>query len=131
MWTGVLIENLFAGSSARATPTVNSYGRRDSMRKQAATGLLNDLRSACFLILLATMFAPLVGLKAAGQNAAPDENAARAAKENELIKALNEKLMAASAASKAGDFDTAIKTLNQAAQLDSTRDLIWFKLGDA
>ncbi len=44
---------------------------------------------------------------------------------------LNEKLNAAKAASDAGDFETAITTLNEANQIDNTRDLIWFKLGDA
>src|ERR1017187_3376018 len=37
----------------------------------------------------------------------------------------------AEAAADAGDFETAISTLNEANQIDSTRDLIWFKLGDA
>ncbi len=30
-----------------------------------------------------------------------------------------------------GDYETAIATLNEANQIDATRDLIWFKLGDA
>ena len=44
---------------------------------------------------------------------------------------LNEKLNAAQTAVTAGDYDTAIATLNEANQIDNTRDLIWFKLGDA
>jgi tetratricopeptide (TPR) repeat protein len=59
------------------------------------------------------------------------EQQAQAAKETNTVKALNEKLTAAKTASDAGDFDTAIASLNEANQMDSTRDLIWFRLGDA
>jgi len=52
-------------------------------------------------------------------------------KEVNTVKALNEKLAAAKAATDAGDYETAIADLNQANQMDATRDLIWFKLGDA
>ena len=56
---------------------------------------------------------------------------AQAAKEKDTVKSLNEKLTAAKTASDAGDFDTAIATLTEANQMDNTRDLIWFRLGDA
>jgi tetratricopeptide (TPR) repeat protein len=56
---------------------------------------------------------------------------AAAAKETNTVKALNDKLNTAKTASDAGDFDTAIATLTEATQMDATRDLIWFKLGDA
>lgn len=59
------------------------------------------------------------------------EQQAQAAKETNTVKALNEKLNAAKTASDAGDFDTAIAVLTEASQIDSTRDLIWFRLGDA
>jgi tetratricopeptide (TPR) repeat protein len=59
------------------------------------------------------------------------EDAAKVNKENTTVKSLNEKLAAANTATTAGDFDTAIATLTEATQLDPTRDLIWFKLGDA
>lgn len=59
------------------------------------------------------------------------EQQAQAAKETNTVKALNEKLVAAKTASDAGDFETAIATLTEANQMDSTRDLIWFRLGDA
>jgi len=59
------------------------------------------------------------------------EAAAKAESERKTIGTLNDKLKAASAASDAGDFETAIATLNEANQIDATRDLIWFKLGDA
>lgn len=59
------------------------------------------------------------------------EAAEKAAKETNTVKALNEKLAAANQASQAGDFDTAIATLTEATQMDSTRDLLWFKLADA
>jgi tetratricopeptide (TPR) repeat protein len=52
-------------------------------------------------------------------------------KENGTIKSLNEKIVAAGAAIKAGDFDTAIATLTEATQLDATRDVIWAQLADA
>jgi tetratricopeptide (TPR) repeat protein len=59
------------------------------------------------------------------------EQQAKAAKETNTVKALNEKLNAAKTASDAGDYETAIAALNEANQIDGTRDLIWFKLGDA
>jgi tetratricopeptide (TPR) repeat protein len=74
---------------------------------------------------------------AQGQGLTPEqakqvqEQQAKAAKETNTVKALNEKLSAAKAASDAGDFETAIAALNDANQIDSTRDLLWFKLGDA
>ncbi len=52
-------------------------------------------------------------------------------KEVTTVKALNEKLVAASTSMKAGDFDTAIATLNEATQTDATRDIIWAQLADA
>jgi tetratricopeptide (TPR) repeat protein len=52
-------------------------------------------------------------------------------KENLKIKGLNERLAAADAAEKAGDFDAAIQTLAEATQMDPTRDVLWFKLADA
>lgn len=57
--------------------------------------------------------------------------AAKAANENKTVGSLNEKLKAAAAATDAKDYETAISTLNEANQIDGTRDLIWFKLGDA
>jgi tetratricopeptide (TPR) repeat protein len=65
------------------------------------------------------------------QAAKAKEAAAKAAAETKTVGTLNEKLAAAKAASDAGDFETAIATLNEANQIDATRDLIWFKLGDA
>ena len=59
------------------------------------------------------------------------EQQAKAAKETNTVKALNEKLLAAKTASDAGDFDGAIAILTEANQVDATRDLVWFKLGDA
>jgi tetratricopeptide (TPR) repeat protein len=59
------------------------------------------------------------------------EQQAKQSKEVNTVKALNEKLLAAKTASDAGDFDTAIAVLTEANQMDATRDLVWFKLGDA
>lgn len=58
------------------------------------------------------------------------EQQEKAKKENNTVKSLNDKLTAAKTAADAGDYDTAIADLNDANQIDGTRDLIWFKLGD-
>lgn len=60
-----------------------------------------------------------------------EEEQAKAQKEVNTVKALNEKLAAAKTASDAGNFDEAIAQLNEATQMDATRDLIWFKLAEA
>jgi len=71
-----------------------------------------------------------------GQGLSPDqakaqkEQAEKIAKENATIKTLNENLAAAKKASDAGDFDTAISTMQQATQVDPGRELLWAKLGD-
>jgi tetratricopeptide (TPR) repeat protein len=73
---------------------------------------------------------------AKGQGLTPEqlkamqEAQAKNAKETNTVKSLNDKLNAAKTAADAGDFDTAIASLNEANQLDPSRDLIWFKLGD-
>ena len=73
---------------------------------------------------------------AKGQGVSPEqlkqmqEQQAKAAKETNTVKSLNEKLNAAKTAADAGDFDTAIASLNEATQVDATRDLLWFKLAD-
>ena len=73
---------------------------------------------------------------AKGQGLSPEqlkqmqEQQAKAAKETNTVKSLNDKLNAAKTAADAGDFDTAISTLTEATQVDATRDLLWFKLAD-
>jgi tetratricopeptide (TPR) repeat protein len=75
--------------------------------------------------------------QAQGQGLTPEQLKARqeaeqkVAKENTTIKQLNEMIVTASTASKAGDFDTAIKTLTEATQVDATRDVLWAQLADA
>jgi len=59
------------------------------------------------------------------------EQQAKAAKETNTVKALNEKLAIANQAMQTGDFETAVTTLNEATQMDATRDLLWARLGDA
>lgn len=59
------------------------------------------------------------------------EQVEKQTKEVTTVKNLNEKLLAARAASDAGDFDKAVSLLEEANQVDATRDLIWFNLGDA
>ncbi|MGA7513043.1 MAG: tetratricopeptide repeat protein [Candidatus Sulfotelmatobacter sp.] len=55
----------------------------------------------------------------------------KAKKENSTIKVLNDKIVAANASAKAGDYDAAIATLTEATQIDATRDVIWAQLADA
>jgi len=55
----------------------------------------------------------------------------QAAPEGNTVKQLNEKLVAARTAQAAGDFETAIRLLEEANQLDSSRDLVWATLGGA
>jgi tetratricopeptide (TPR) repeat protein len=52
-------------------------------------------------------------------------------REKTTVKGLNDKIVAANNAIKAGDFDGAIATLNEATQADATRDIIWAQLADA
>jgi len=61
---------------------------------------------------------------------AQQEQQAKQEKERNTVKGLNDKLNAAKAAADAGDYDTAIADMNDANQMDPSRDLIWFKLGD-
>ena len=73
---------------------------------------------------------------AKGQGMTPEqlkqlqEQQAKAQKETTTVKSLNEKLNAAKTAADAGDYETAIASLNEANQTDPSRPLIWFKLGD-
>ena len=79
----------------------------------------------------------LAGEQAKGQGLTPEQIKAqqeaqeKQKKEVNTVKSLNERLAAAKVASDAGDFDTAIADLTAANQIDATRDLVWFKLGDA
>ena len=52
------------------------------------------------------------------------------AKENTVVKNLNQMLASSKAAAEAGNFDVAISTMQQAVQADSTRDVLWAVLGD-
>jgi tetratricopeptide (TPR) repeat protein len=79
----------------------------------------------------------LAGEQAKGEGLTPEQIKAqqeaqeKQKKEVNTVKALNEKLAAAKVASDSGDFETAIADLKAANEMDATRDLIWFKLGDA
>jgi tetratricopeptide (TPR) repeat protein len=59
------------------------------------------------------------------------EAEAKQKQEGNTVKTLNEKLSAANTAMQGGDFDTAINNLNEANQMDPSRDLLWARLGDA
>ena len=73
---------------------------------------------------------------AKGQGLSPEqlkqmqEQQAKAEKEKSTVGKLNDKLNAAKTAADAGDYDTAIAAVTEATQMDATRDLVWFKLGD-
>jgi tetratricopeptide (TPR) repeat protein len=75
--------------------------------------------------------------QAQGQGLTPEqlkqrqEQEQKVAKENMTIKQLNDKIVAASTASKAGDFDQAISILTEANQIDATHDVLWAQLADA
>lgn len=58
------------------------------------------------------------------------EQQAKVAKENNVIKSLNAKLALAKQDADAGNLDGAVSTMNEATQLDPTRDLLWAKLGE-
>jgi tetratricopeptide (TPR) repeat protein len=74
---------------------------------------------------------------AQGQGLSPEqlkqqqEQQAKVAKENANIKGLNEKLALSRQAMAAGNFDQAVQAMTEATQMDATKDLIWFTLGDA
>jgi tetratricopeptide (TPR) repeat protein len=54
-----------------------------------------------------------------------------AQKQNEKVKTLNASIAQAKTLEGAGNWDEAINVLQQATQVDSTQDLVWFNLGDA
>jgi tetratricopeptide (TPR) repeat protein len=76
-------------------------------------------------------------LNAAAQGKSPEqlkaeeEQRQKAANENKTVGSLNAKILDADTAAKAGDFDKAIATLNEANAIDPSRDLIWARLADA
>jgi tetratricopeptide (TPR) repeat protein len=62
---------------------------------------------------------------------AMQEAQAKQQKETSTVKTLQGKLDAANQAITAKDYDTAIAALTEANQLDATRDVLWYRLGDA
>jgi tetratricopeptide (TPR) repeat protein len=67
----------------------------------------------------------------AGMGEEQKKQAEVAQKHNEKIKALNAALATAKQQESEGKYDDAVTTLQQATQVDSTQDLVWFSLGDA
>jgi tetratricopeptide (TPR) repeat protein len=59
------------------------------------------------------------------------EQQARQQKEVSTVKSLQGKLDAANQAIAAKDYETAITNLTEANQIDATRDILWYRLGDA
>lgn len=55
----------------------------------------------------------------------------KAKEENIKIKGLNEKLTHAREQQGQGDFEGAVKTMEEAIAMDTTHDLVWFRLADA
>lgn len=62
---------------------------------------------------------------------ARQEQAAKQQKEVNTVKSLQSKLDAANAAIQAKDYQTAITNLTEANQIDPSRDVLWYRLGDA
>jgi tetratricopeptide (TPR) repeat protein len=62
---------------------------------------------------------------------ARQEQAAKAQKETNTVKTLQQKLDAANTAIQAKDYETAITNLTEANQVDPSRDVLWYRLGDA
>jgi tetratricopeptide (TPR) repeat protein len=58
------------------------------------------------------------------------EERQKAQAENLKVKGLNEKLVQAKAAEDAGNWDQAVTIMQETANLDPTRDLLWARLGD-
>jgi len=71
-----------------------------------------------------------VGLSAEEMKARQEQQA-KQQKEATTVKSLQSKLDAANAAIQAKDYDTAITNLTEANQIDATRDVLWYRLGDA
>jgi len=59
------------------------------------------------------------------------EQQAKQQKEANTVKGLQAKLDAANQAITAKDYETAITALTEANQIDATRDVLWYRLGDA
>jgi tetratricopeptide (TPR) repeat protein len=59
------------------------------------------------------------------------EQEEKANKEKTDVKSLNDKLAGARAAITAGNFDQAVQAMTEATQIDPSRDLIWFTMGEA
>lgn len=62
---------------------------------------------------------------------ARQEQQAKQQKETNTVKTLQGKLDAANTAIQAKDYDTAITNLTEANQVDPSRDVLWYRLGDA
>src|SRR5581483_5256039 len=62
---------------------------------------------------------------------ARQEQQAKQQKEVSTVKSLQSKLDAANTAIQAKDYDTAITNLTEANQIDPSRDVLWYRLGDA
>jgi len=62
---------------------------------------------------------------------ARQEAQAKQQKETNTVKTLQGKLDAANQAMTAKDYEAAIAALNEANQIDATRDVLWYRLGDA
>jgi len=70
------------------------------------------------------------GMTAEQQKERQDQ-VAKQQKETSTVKLLQAKLDAANQAITAKDYDTAIAALTEANQIDATRDVLWYRLGDA
>ncbi len=71
-----------------------------------------------------------VAAKQPGGAGQPAAMTAAQQKEFALVKALNDKLVAANQSLASGDVDAAIKSLTEATEIDANHTLLWSKLGD-
>ena len=69
-------------------------------------------------------------MQEAEKNPEYQKKVAEQTKQNEKIGVLNQRLKDAAAAQQAGQWQDAIKTLNDALAVDDTHDIIWARLGD-
>lgn len=144
-WAGVTVEFTGLDSGRKLTLKTNNRGEYFSLGVQAGN------YKASLIVNGQTVFSyNQVPLKASGdnqvdfdmqkeaaaagvQNEEAKKEQERVQKENEKIRGLNKLLADANAAMQAQppNYDQAIALLQQATQADATKDILWFKLGDA
>jgi tetratricopeptide (TPR) repeat protein len=129
----------FSLGVAAGNYTVTLYKNADDLKANKETFHFNKFQVAMDENTLDFDMQKEAAKSAQGQGLTPEqlkqrqEQEAKVQKENLTIKALNEKIVAATAAMKATppDYDTAIADMTEATQTDATRDVLWAILADA